>query len=345
MGSPSRRGADTAQWRPHCTPWPALHLSPCHSDALRDMLSGMPFLKLDCGILNSSLWFEPVTRDVFLTALLLAEPFVTDDPLPQLEPDSLTPTGWVVPPGWYGFIPAAGVGIISRAGVGREEGIQALRQLGSPEQGSRSQEYDGRRLVRVDGGYIALNYDKYRQRDETGAERQRRYRDRQLKRALRVTSTPSRVIVTQEEEEAEVEEEVEVVQEEQERVSRRAALPPLAEAWNTITQRPIARCMGISRKRSTQIAARMAERSLDEWRGIIGRVQASPFCRGQNDRGWVASFDWLIASPDNSLKILEGKYDDRAPAQQPRREPGGSAVPNAEATRKMLDAIYAPDEA
>lgn len=32
-------------------------------------------------------------------------------------------------------------------------------------------------MVRVDGGYIILNYDKYRQRDYTAKERMRRYRE------------------------------------------------------------------------------------------------------------------------------------------------------------------------
>jgi len=27
--------------------------------------------------------------------------------------------------------------------------------------------------------------------------------------------------------------------------------------------------------------------------------------------GWAASFDWIISSYDNSVKVLEGKYDDR----------------------------------
>jgi hypothetical protein len=144
----------------------------------------MPFLKLDCGILNSTVWSESVLRDVFLTALLMAEPYVTDIELPQLAVRTMDPTGWSVPPGWYGFVAAAGVGILSRALVtDREAGLLALERLGEPEAESRSQAFEGRRLVRVDGGYIALNYDRYRERDETGAERQRRYRARKSAKA------------------------------------------------------------------------------------------------------------------------------------------------------------------
>jgi hypothetical protein len=138
----------------------------------------MPFVKLDTGILDSTLWLERDQREVFLTALLMAEPFEVKDPMPQLEVRSLETTGWEVPAGWYGMVHAAGVGIIRRAGIDEEPGLRALELLGSPEVLSRSQDFDGRRLVRVDGGYIALNFFKYRDRDYSGATRAKRYRER-----------------------------------------------------------------------------------------------------------------------------------------------------------------------
>ncbi len=139
----------------------------------------MPFVKLDCGILNSTLWFERTAREIFITALLMAEPFETDHPLPQLEIASLSATGWAVPPGWYGFVGAAGIGILNRAGISDSPaGLKALEVLGAPEASSRSKDYDGRRLVRVDGGFVVLNYMKYRERDYTAGERAKRWRAR-----------------------------------------------------------------------------------------------------------------------------------------------------------------------
>lgn len=136
------------------------------------------FVKLDGGILNSTLWLDRDARDVFITALLMAEPHELRGPTPQLEVASIEPTGWQVPPGWYGFIPAAGVGILARAGVSPDIGIPALVRMGRPEPESRSSAFDGRRLVRVDGGFVVLNYLKYRERDYTAAERQARWRAR-----------------------------------------------------------------------------------------------------------------------------------------------------------------------
>ncbi|MCR4374201.1 MAG: hypothetical protein NUW22_05070 [Acidobacteria bacterium] len=85
----------------------------------------------------------------------------------------------------------------------------------------------------------------------------------------------------------------------------------LMAVWNDITQRPIPRCRELTDKRRKHAKTRLAKRPLSEWREIIAIVQSSRFCRGENDRGWTASFDWLIASDDPAVKALEGTYDER----------------------------------
>lgn len=159
----------------------------------------MSFVKLDTGILNSTLWVEREPRDMFITALLMAEPFETEQPMEQLEVHTLKATGFVVPPGWYGLVRAAGVGICRMAMVDTKEGLTALEKLGSPDPESRSKDFEGRRLVRVDGGFIILNYMKYRERDYTSAARAKRYRERV---ASRRDVTASRRNITQAEAEA-----------------------------------------------------------------------------------------------------------------------------------------------
>ncbi len=138
----------------------------------------MAFVKLDTGILESTLWVERSAREIFITSLLMAEPREISEPMEQLEVDTLTPTGFIVPPGWYGFVKAAGIGIIRRALVDEVEGIEALRLLGDVDLQSRSSDWGGRRLVRVDGGFIVLNFFKYRDKDHTAADRQARLRAR-----------------------------------------------------------------------------------------------------------------------------------------------------------------------
>jgi hypothetical protein len=96
-----------------------------------------------------------------------------------------------------------------------------------------------------------------------------------------------------------------------------------AEAWNRETTSPIARCREITSRRRQQIRARLRERSIVEWLGVFGRIERSAFCRGANDRTWVATFDWVL-QPETAVKVLEGKYDTR-----PRTEPRPAAKPVA----------------
>ena len=142
----------------------------------------MPFVKLDSGILDSTLWIERECREIFITALLMAEPREIIVETPTIKTDSLELDGFSVPPGWYGFVEAAGPGILRRALVDEAIGMTALARLASPDQQSRSREYEGRRMVRVAGGYVILNYMKYRERDYTAAERMKRYREKWRKR-------------------------------------------------------------------------------------------------------------------------------------------------------------------
>lgn len=145
----------------------------------------MSFVKLDCGTLDSTLWADADATRVFFAALLMAEPRELTEPMKQIKVRTLEETGFIVPVGWYGFVSAAGVGIVRRALMDEETGIAALERLGNPELESRTPDYDGRRLVRVSGGFIALNFARYREKDHTGAERSKRYRENKLKKKFR----------------------------------------------------------------------------------------------------------------------------------------------------------------
>lgn len=52
------------------------------------------------------------------------------------------------------------------------------------------------------------------------------------------------------------------------------------------------------------------------WLEVIRRINASSFLRGETERGWKASPDWLL-QPDTAAKVLEGKYDDRGQTPTP----------------------------
>lgn len=139
----------------------------------------MAFVKLDTQLLNSTIWLDPIACKVFLTALLMAEPYEVRAETQSVQVNSTAPDPFVVPAGWYGFVPAAGPGIVARALVDADDGMAALVRLASPDPGSRTTAHDGRRMVRIDGGYVILNYMRHRDRDHNSAERQARFRARQ----------------------------------------------------------------------------------------------------------------------------------------------------------------------
>lgn len=51
------------------------------------------------------------------------------------------------------------------------------------------------------------------------------------------------------------------------------------------------------------------------WASVVGRLAASMFCAGNNDRGWRATIDFLL-QPDTHVKAMEGKYDGVAPRKK-----------------------------
>jgi hypothetical protein len=175
----------------------------------------MPFVKLDIGILDSSLRVEPEQRIIFITALCMALPYWLPEPAEELETESIEKTGFIVPPGWYGIVRASSWGIIGRTwphdkpDIPIEQLMRDLKELSLPDPWSRSDEFEGRRMVRISGGFLILNFSKYREMDRTAAERAKRYRENKASRVTNVTqrkrTRDKRDAVTQAEAEAEAE--------------------------------------------------------------------------------------------------------------------------------------------
>lgn len=97
----------------------------------------------------------------------------------------------------------------------------------------------------------------------------------------------------------------------------------IVELYHTIcTSYPTLRA--IEGNREKLIAARWKKyRTLDAFRELFEKAEASDFLKGDNDRGWTADFDWLIR-PTNMSKVLEGKYDnDRLKGGQGRGDNSG----------------------
>ncbi|MGV8168146.1 MAG: phage replisome organizer N-terminal domain-containing protein [Alkaliphilus sp.] len=74
----------------------------------------------------------------------------------------------------------------------------------------------------------------------------------------------------------------------------------------------------ITEKRKQRIKARLKEldNKILNLKKIFERVESSQFCTGNNDRGWVATFDWIMKSEDIIINISEGKYDNKSNAKK-----------------------------
>ena len=68
----------------------------------------------------------------------------------------------------------------------------------------------------------------------------------------------------------------------------------------------------MTKKRKEKLRVRWSEPVFRErCEEIFRAVHESSFCNGRNDRGWRASFEWVVHSEENYTKVLEGKYADR----------------------------------
>lgn len=86
-------------------------------------------------------------------------------------------------------------------------------------------------------------------------------------------------------------------------------LNQIIKEWN---QLGLQQLKGINKNtnRYSMLKARISEYSLKEVIQAIKNIDKSSFLKGQNKRGWVITFDWLIR-PNNFIKVLEGNYTDR----------------------------------
>lgn len=118
------------------------------------------YVKLFSDILQSSLWAQSSdVRVVWITMLALANQ--------------------------DGLVRATAPGIAHAARVSLRRTQAALELFQAPDSESRTPDNEGRRIERVDGGFLILNYEKYRlmcsaeKRREQTRERVRRFRERE----------------------------------------------------------------------------------------------------------------------------------------------------------------------
>ena len=89
----------------------------------------------------------------------------------------------------------------------------------------------------------------------------------------------------------------------------------ICEEWNSHAELPTGR---LTPQRRQAFGARIKDHpDIDTWVTGIDNIAASPFCRGQNDRGWKATFGWLSERRDAIQRAAEGSGATRPPKPPP----------------------------
>lgn len=80
-------------------------------------------------------------------------------------------------------------------------------------------------------------------------------------------------------------------------------------------------------KRKGLINARLKEHGMEAIKEVIKNASESDFLKGDNNKGWMADFDWIMR-PTNFVKVLEGKYINREDVSNSGKHKGTNSKGN-----------------
>lgn len=97
------------------------------------------------------------------------------------------------------------------------------------------------------------------------------------------------------------------------------------------------RVQSLSEKRKKAIKARLKQYTVEDFKTLFTKAEASSFLKGGNDRDWSANFDWLIMD-GNMAKVLSGNYDNKG--KKPAAVTKSAAAYNGYGQRQRSQADY-----
>ena len=91
-------------------------------------------------------------------------------------------------------------------------------------------------------------------------------------------------------------------------IKRNQAAPSICKEfmayWNS--KKKLIKIRSFTQDRRAKLATRCKNPVFkDNWKEIIDKLATSEWHTGGNDRGWVATVDWLLTNDTNGVKILE----------------------------------------
>ena len=165
--------------------------------------------------------------------------------------------------------------------------------------------------------------DQLENKREYQREYMRNYREKQAQIACKTNSkTNSKTNVSSPEVDKEVNKEIDT-----EKEKKKITYQQIADMYNdTCVSFP--RITTLSDARKKAIKARLNVYTVDDFRTLFEKAEASNFLKGGNDRNWSANFDWLIKD-SNMAKVLDGNYDNR--------KSGGMTKPQNKVAQELDD--------
>ncbi len=168
-------------------------------------------------------------------------------------------------------------------------------------------------MIEIVNGVITIpNWEKHQTLDayEQKKERDRLYQaERRAKQKMLATSYDCHTIKSSDiEKNRSLEEDIEV-EEELDNKSNNVSPKQVCDLFNSICHSyPSIRSISEARKKA--INARLKVYTLDDFRTLFNKAEASSFLKGSNSKNWSATFDWLIKD-SNMAKVIDGNYDNR----------------------------------
>lgn len=161
----------------------------------------------------------------------------------------------------------------------------------------------------VDGVITIPNWGKHQNLDQlekkkvSQREYMRQYREKQkLLSCNTYSKANSKANVSRPEEDIEEEREEE---KERDKIDYKG----IVAAFNSIcVSFPSVKALSDARKKA--IKARLNTYSINDFKTLFEKAEASSFLKGKNNSNWSATFDWLIKD-SNMAKVLDGNYDDK----------------------------------
>ena len=166
-------------------------------------------------------------------------------------------------------------------------------------------------MIRRDGFLTISGWDEYQNADRLEQiKEQNRLRKQRQRERQRMMLEDGHVTVTGQDRDChgidkELEKDIDKEKDNRERINYQQ----IADMYNEICI-SFPRLTKLSERRETAIRARLRKYTVDDFKAVFTKAEASDFLKGGNDKNWSATFDWLICD-GNMAKVLDGNYDNR----------------------------------